>query len=62
MPALDRWASLTTAIPCMAAAEDLTHPLVCLATILRHILQLPDYLVVGPWGRFAASCTPGLSA
>ena len=46
----------------MATAGDLTHPLVCLATILRHVLQLPDYLVVGPWGRFAISCTLGLSA
>ena len=62
LPAPERWASLTTALPTMASAADLTHPFVCLAAILRHTLQLADTSVVGPWAPFVSSCTPGPSS
>ena len=61
LPAMERWASLTTALPCMSSAADLTHPFVCLAAILRHTLQLPDTGVLGPWAPFVTSTTPGRS-
>ena len=58
LPAVERWASLTTALPPLAAVDDVCHPLVYLATILCHTMRLPAAALAGPCAARIGTCTP----
>ena len=57
LPAAERWASLTTALPPHAAGGDVCHPLVRLTSILRHTMRLPTAALAGPCASLVGTCT-----
>ena len=48
---------MTTALPPSAAGNDVCHPLVHLASILRHTLRLPTAALAGPCATLVGTCT-----